>query len=88
MGYTRPSTYQQAEYSQAEQVNEQEDSFEAEAELYFFEDYAASDQERDPGQVHKKLGMLQGLGKFQRKLIEGLSKNVRKMKRAMNVMAL
>ena len=56
--------------------------------MYFFADYAASDQERDPGQVHKKLGMLQGLEKFQRKLIEGLKKKVRKMKVAMNGMAL
>ncbi|KAG7531740.1 Retrotransposon gag domain [Arabidopsis suecica] len=95
--YTRPSNFQQAEYgqdefeqaefSQAEQFNEQEDSCEAAAEQFFFEDYAESDPERDPGQVHKKLGMLKGLGKFQRKLFSGLKKKVRKMKRAMDGMA-
>ena len=37
--------------------------------------------------MHKKLRMLNGLGKFQRKLISGLKKKVRKMKRAMNGMA-
>ncbi|KAG7531272.1 hypothetical protein ISN44_Un47g000010 [Arabidopsis suecica] len=95
--YTRPSNFQQAEYgqdefeqaefSQAEQFDEQEDSCEAAAEQFFFEDYAESDPERDPGQVHKKLGMLKGLGKFQRKLFSGLKKKVRKMKRAMDGMA-
>jgi len=95
--HTRPSTFQQAEYGQAEydqsefslaeQFDEQEDSCEAAVEQYFFEDYAESDQERDPGQVHKKMGILKGLGKFQRKFICGLKKKVRKMKRAMNGMA-
>jgi len=95
--HTRPSNFQQAEYgqdefeqaefSQAEQFDEQEDSCEAAAEQFFFEDYAESDPERDPGQVHKKLGMLKGLGKFQRKLFSGLKKKVRKMKRAMDGMA-
>ena len=37
--------------------------------------------------MHKKLKMLNSLGKFQRKLISGLKKKVRKMKRAMNGMA-
>ncbi|AAF63127.1 Hypothetical protein [Arabidopsis thaliana] len=75
--YTRPT----------EQFDEQEDSCDAATEQFFFEDYAEFDQERDPGQVHKKLGMLKGLGKFQRKLFSGLKKKVRKMKRAMDGMA-
>jgi len=74
--YTRSSDFQQAEYEQAEfsraeQFDEQEDSCEAAAEQFFFENYAKSDQETDPGQVHKKLGMLKGLGKFQRKMFIG-----------------
>ncbi|MBO0175350.1 hypothetical protein J0674_24540, partial [Vibrio parahaemolyticus] len=52
--------YDQSEFIRAKQFDEQEDSCEAAVEQYFFEDFAESDQERDPGQVHKKMGNSKG----------------------------
>ncbi|KAG7559383.1 Integrase catalytic core [Arabidopsis thaliana x Arabidopsis arenosa] len=57
-------------------------------ERFFFEEYKAPRQTKGEREAHKRIGLLQGLGKFQGKAMRGLSKKVDSLTTMVKKMAL
>ncbi|KAG7556813.1 Reverse transcriptase domain [Arabidopsis suecica] len=57
-------------------------------ERFFFEEYKAPRQTKSEREAHKRIGLLQGLGKFQGKAMRGLSKKVDSLTTMVKKMAL